>query len=88
MAVLAALPDIGEYRLDVALRACDGRMHAPQRIFRLVMIEFRNGADGFPRISRMTVLAGYVQVPVRAVRASRGLRPGYSGASGKHYEKQ
>lgn len=88
MAILAALSDIGEYRLDVTFRACDGRMHAPQWIFRLVMVEFRNGADGLPPIRGVTVLAGYVQVPVWAVGASRGLRPGYSGASGEHYEKQ
>ena len=88
MAVLTALSDVGEYRLDVTLRTRDGRMHAPQGIFRLVMIEFRNGADGLPRIRRVTVLARHVEIPVRAVCAPRGLCPDYSGASGKHYEKQ
>jgi hypothetical protein len=73
VAILTALSDIGEYRPDVTSGAGDGGVHAAQRIFRLVMIEFRNGADRLPCIRRVAVLAGDLQISVWTVRASRDL---------------
>jgi len=46
--VSAVGPDIGKNRLGVALRTGDPLMQAAQRIFGCVVIEFRNGANGFP----------------------------------------
>lgn len=46
--VLATLSNVGENRPDVTFRAVHGLVHAAQRIFRLVVIEFRNAADWFP----------------------------------------
>ena len=73
MAVLAALPNICEYELDVALHASDGLVHAAQRISRLIVIELRHGADGPPRISGVAVLARHIQIAMRTVRTC-GLR--------------
>ena len=47
--ILANLSNIGENRPDVTFSTTHRLMHAAQRIFRLVMIEFRNAADWFPR---------------------------------------
>jgi len=88
MAILAALPNVGEYGPDVTLGAGDGLMHAAQWIFCLVVVEFRNGADRPPRIGRVAVLAGYVQVSVWAVRSSRGLCPGKTRSSGECQKKE
>ena len=41
-------------------------MHAAQGVAGLVVIEFRNGADWFPTQCGMAVLAGNVQIAVRA----------------------
>ena len=76
MAVLAALADAGEYRLHVTLYAGHRGVHAGQRIFRLIVIELRKSADRFPGACRVAVLAGNIQVSVRAVRAECVLRPG------------
>ena len=75
VAVLASLSNAGENRLDVALRASHGLVHAAQRIARPVVIEFRNCADRLPGARRMAVLAGHVQWSVGAVRAARSLSP-------------
>ena len=67
MAVLASLTDIAEYRLDVTLRARHRFVHAQEWVSRLIVIEFRNGADGSPSIGGVAVLARYVQISVRTV---------------------
>ena len=75
VAVLAALPNIGEHRSNVALHARDRLMHATQWISRLVVIEFRKRSDRLPCIRGVTVLAREVEISVRAVRTARLLRP-------------
>lgn len=74
VAVLASLADIAEHWLDVTLRATDGRVHTPKRISCLVVIEFRNGADRFPCVRGVTVLARHSQIPVRTARCRGDLR--------------
>lgn len=69
MAILAALSNVGKHGFDVALGAGDRGVHASQRVFRLIVVEFRNGADRPPGVGGVAVLARYVQVSVRAVRA-------------------
>ena len=88
MAILTALAHTREHGPDVTLGAGDRRVHAPKRIFRLIVIEFRNGADRSPRVGGVAVLAGYVQISVRTVGASRDLCPGYTGSPGEDHEKQ
>lgn len=75
VAILTALPDVAEHRLDVALHASDRLVHATQWISRLVVIEFGNCADRLPGARGVTVLARNIQVSVRAVRTGRLLRP-------------
>ena len=58
VAILAVFAYVGEYRLCVALNALDFFMHAAQRVFRFVVVEFRNGADGLPGGRRVAVFAG------------------------------
>jgi hypothetical protein len=53
----AVLPDVGEDRIQVTERAFHTLVHSPQRIFRLVVIEFRARLDRAPRCSGMTILA-------------------------------
>lgn len=74
MAVLAALSHTREYRLYVTLGACNGRVHAPQGILGLVVIEFRYGADRPPRARRMAVLTRNIQISVRTMSAKCVLR--------------
>ena len=74
VAILAALPDIGEHGLDVTFSAGHGRVQASQGILRLVMVEFRDGADRPPGVGGVAILARDVQVSVRTVRNARGLR--------------
>ena len=88
MAILTALAHTREHGPDVTLGAGDRRVHAPKRIFRPIMIEFRNGADRSPRVGGVAVLAGYVQISVRTVGASRDLCPGYTGSPGEDQKKQ
>ena len=65
VALFAILADIGKHRLDVALVALHFFMQAPQRVIRLVVIEFRNRANGLPARGRVTVLARNRQWAVR-----------------------
>ena len=83
MAILAALTNAGKYRFDMTFGTGDRLVHSAQRILRLVVIEFRNGANRLPRIRRVAVLAGDIQVSVRTVRAARSLRTSHNGTSGK-----
>lgn len=76
VAILAALADTGEHRLHMALRAGDGLVHPAERILRLVVIEFRNSADGCPRAWRVTVLTWNGQISVRTMRPGNLRRGG------------
>ena len=74
VAILATLSNAGENRLDVTFSAAHRLVHAAQRIFRQVVIEFRDAADRFPRGCGVTILAWNGQAAVRTVRASGNLR--------------
>jgi hypothetical protein len=90
MTVLASLSHVGEHRFDVTLDAGDGLVHAAQRVSRLIVIKFRNGADGSPAICRMTVLARHAQIPVGTVGACGTLRmraPRKAGERENRHEK-
>jgi hypothetical protein len=65
VAVLAILSRVRENWLDVALRALHFFVHAAQRILRLVVVEFRNRADGAPGGGVVAVFAGDRQSTVR-----------------------
>lgn len=56
VAILATLSNVGENRPDVTLSAAHRLVHAAQRIFRLVVIEFRSPADWLPCVRRVAVL--------------------------------
>lgn len=56
VAILANVSNVGENRPDVTLSAAHRLVHAAQRIFRQVVIEFRNSADWFPCVRRVAVL--------------------------------
>jgi hypothetical protein len=68
MTILATLSNVGENRPYVTLCATHRLMHAAQRKFRLVVIEFRNAADWFPCGRCVAVLAGNAQIAVWTVR--------------------
>ena len=74
MAVLAALSNVAEHRLDVALSAGDGLVHAAQRIARPVVVEFWNGSNRLPPACGMTILAGNREAAVRTVSSAGDLR--------------
>jgi hypothetical protein len=67
VAILATCAHIAEHWLHMALRTGDVLVHSPQRIMSLIVIKFRNGADRFPAIRGVAILAGYVQIAMRAV---------------------
>lgn len=83
MAILAALSDIGENGPDVTFRARNRGVHATEWILRLVVIEFRDGSDRLPSVCCVAVLAGYIQISVGTMRASRDLCPSCTETSGK-----
>lgn len=60
---------VAEHRLGVALRAGNVLVHAAEGIAGLVVIKLGKVADWLPRAECVAVLAGHVQI---AVRASRG----------------
>ena len=66
VAIRAILPDIREYRFDMALCAAHIFMHTAQRIICAVVIEFRNGANGAPTGGDMTIFTGDGEWTVRA----------------------
>ena len=57
VAVFAILGHVGENRFDVALHALHFFVHSTQRIFRFIVVEFRNGLDRPPCRGRVAVLA-------------------------------
>ena len=97
VAVRALVADVGEHRLDVAGNARHTHVPAAQRVFGLVVIEFRNSANWLPALGRVAVRAGNVQGTVRALRFCNAgfLRPergghqqqreAYSGKFFKHH---
>ena len=83
MAILAPLTNIAENHLHVTRGAGDGSVHATQGIARLVVIEFRNGANWLPVARGVAVLARNSQISVRTVRAFGRLRSRASRERGK-----
>ncbi len=78
VAIRAILADICKDRLDVALGARNFLVHAAQRIFRLVVIELGNSADGAPTSGGVTVFTRDAQRAVRipgGLVLGRGIRP-------------
>lgn len=67
--ILATLSNIGENRPDVTFSAAHGLMHAAQRVFGLVVIEFWSAADWFPRGRCVAVLARNAQGAVWIMRS-------------------
>ena len=67
MAVLAARAHIAEHRLHVALRTSHVLVKAAQRVTGAVVIKFGNGADRLPALRSVAVLAGNVQIAMRAI---------------------
>ena len=57
MTVCAFLTHIRKHQFDVALHASHFFMHAAQRVARLVVVKFRDAADGLPAQRRMAVFA-------------------------------
>lgn len=68
VAVRAIHTYIGEHRLGVALRAGHSLVQSAQRILGLIMVELGNRTNRLPSHRGVTVLAGDVQVAVRAPR--------------------
>lgn len=87
--VLTVLSSIGEHRLDMALGASDRLVHAAQRVFRLIVIEFRNRANRLPCARCVAILTGDVQVSVRTMRPLGLLRSRRHSAQcqGKQHNK-
>ena len=65
VAVGTVLADVRKHRFYVALCASNFLVHSAQRISGLVVIEFRDGADGLPAGVGVTVFAGDRQRSVR-----------------------
>ena len=70
VAVLAILTHVGEDRFHVALGALHLFVHAPQRVFGLVVIELGNRLDGAPGCRGVAVLARDRKRTVRTARRS------------------
>lgn len=81
VAILAVFSYVGEDRLDVALRAAHLFVHAAERVFGFVVIEFGNRANGTPSGRSVAILARNTQ---RAMRASGCLPLGQRRGSTKH----
>jgi hypothetical protein len=87
MTVLAALSNIAEHRLYVALGAGDGLMHPAQRVARPVVVEFWNSSNRLPPACRMAILAGNGKVPVRTVSSAGYLRLRGTRVRGKRKQR-
>lgn len=68
VAVGAIGSGVREHRFRMTLRARYSLVQATQRISRLVVIELRNCTDRLPSCRRVAVLAGNIQVAMRAAR--------------------
>ena len=73
VAIRALRAYVGEDWLCVTLRAAHTLVHAAQRIFGCVVIEFRNSADRLPTAEGMAVLTRDAQTSVRTARVRRPL---------------
>jgi len=63
--ILAILADICKHGLGVALYALHFLVHATQRIFRFVVVEFRDCANGSPARGGVAILAWHGEGTVR-----------------------
>ena len=68
MAVGTVRSGVREHRLGMTLGTSDSLVQAAKRIFRCVVVELRNRADGLPACGRMAVLARDIQVAMGAAR--------------------
>jgi len=75
VAILAALPHIGENHLHVTLGAGHRLVHAAQGIAGVIVIELGDGANGTPRGGGVAILARDVQIAVRTAGAHGGVQP-------------
>jgi hypothetical protein len=82
--VLASLPNIRKNRLGVTPSASHRLVHPAKWIARLIMVELGDSAERLPGARRMAVLARNIQISVRAMRASRNLRPNAAQHPEKH----
>ena len=87
VAILAALANVSEDGLDVALRAGYGLMHSPQGITRLIVVKFGDSADRLPSAGCVAILTWGIQVAVRTVRSCVGLRLDVSRMAGKRKQQ-
>ena len=71
VAVLATCADVVEHRFHVTLCALHALVKAAQGVMSLVVIKFGDGSNRFPTVGGVTVLAGNIQIAMRAV-GSRG----------------
>ena len=65
VAIGAVLAHVSKNRLYVALHAFHFFVHAPERVGRLVMVEFGHRTDRAPACRGVAVFTGYVQGAVR-----------------------
>ena len=88
MAILAIAAHVGEHRIDVAFLAGHLGVHAAQGIAGLAVIKFGLAADRPPCGSRVALLAGNLQLPVRTTNRRRRSGLGQQRRSRRHLEKQ
>lgn len=74
MAIGTVRSRIRKHGLGVALGAGHCLVQTTQRVLRFVVIEFRNGPDGFPSRRGMTVLTRNIEVAVGTARHRRATR--------------
>jgi hypothetical protein len=70
MAILALLAYIREYKISVTVCAPHFDVHAAQGEARLFVFKLRDGANRFPALGRVAILAGNLQSSMRTVRLS------------------
>jgi len=90
MAIRALLSDIRENEFHMALGALHIFVHAAQRVAGLVVVKFRNTADGLPTEGSVAVFAGNVECAVRIARNRcwrRSLRPLSEGLEGSQEDQ-
>ena len=67
VAIGAFVADVREHHFDVAGRAGHTHVHAAQRIFCLIVIEFRNSANRLPALGGVAVGARDIETAVRTL---------------------
>lgn len=73
MAVGAFCAHIREDQFGMAGCTCNAFVHATQWVLGRIVIEFRRAANRLPAINRVTVLAGQIERPMRAMCVRRRL---------------